>query len=319
MLNAKWADAIGWLLLFILFGLAISSGDTYTLKVVTWVSLNILAAAALRFVMLTGELNIATAAFWGIGAYAAAILTVWFKVPFFVAIIVGGIVPLIVSVLFGYVTLGTKGPYFMLISFAFTEVLRLIYTQTESIGGNSGMIGIYPPRWLDPYYAALVVAVVIALLAIFFRLEKGAFGKLLKAIQNNDAVAESVGINVLWTKIICLAIASFAAGVGGSLFAHGNRVISPGDFSFLLAVYALAYVKIGGETQFSGPIIGATVLTLLNQYVISYGHYEHIFFGGAIVLAMLALPNGLMGLVEQLLSLAGLTRNASTSKRGNDH
>lgn len=319
MLNAKWADAIGWLLLVVLFVMAVGSSDTYTLKVVTWISLNILAAAALRFVMLTGELNIATAAFWGIGAYAAGILTVWFKVPFFVAIIIGGIVPLIASVLFGYVTLVTKGPYFMLISFAFTEVLRLIYTQTEAIGGNSGMIGIYPPRWLDPYYPALVVAAVITLLAIFFRLEKGAFGKLLKAIQNNDAVAESVGIDVLRTKIVCLAIASFAAGVGGALFAHGNRVISPGDFSFLLAVYALAYVKIGGETQFSGPIIGAAVLTLLNQYVISYGHFEHIFFGGAIVIAMLVLPNGLMGLADRLLSLVGSARNDSASTHGKDH
>ena len=71
---------------------------------------------------------------------------------------------MLLSVLFGYVTLRTKGPYFMLISFAFTEVLRLIYTQSEAIGGNSGLIGIYPPRWLDPYYSAIVVAIVAALL-----------------------------------------------------------------------------------------------------------------------------------------------------------
>ncbi|HEX6292152.1 MAG TPA: branched-chain amino acid ABC transporter permease, partial [Herpetosiphonaceae bacterium] len=276
MLNARWADAIGWALLAVLLVLALTSSDTYTLKVVLWISLNILAAAALRFVMLTGELNIATAAFWGVGAYVAAILTAWYKLPLVLSLLIGGMAPMLLSVIFGYVTLRTKGPYFMLISFAFTEVLRLIYTQAEVIGGNSGMIGIYPPRWLDPYYSAVVVAIVIALLAAFFWLERGAFGKLLKAIQNNDAVTESVGIDVLKMKIICLAVASFAAGIGGALFAHGNRVISPGDFSFLVAVYALAYVKIGGETQFSGAIIGAVLLTLLNQYVISFGHFEHL-------------------------------------------
>ena len=317
MLNAKWADAVGWTLLAFLLVLALTSGDTYTLKVVLWISLNILAAAALRFVMLTGELNIATAAFWGVGAYVAAILTVWYKAPFFVALVVGGLAPMLLSVIFGYVTLRTKGPYFMLISFAFTEVLRLIYTQSEAIGGNSGMIGVYPPRGLDPYYSAVVVAIVAGLLAVFFWLERGAFGKLLKAIQNNDAVAESVGIDVLKMKIICLAIASFAAGIGGALFAHGNRVISPGDFSFLVAVYALAYVKIGGETQFSGAIIGATLLTLLNQYVISFGHFEHLFFGGAIVVAMLVLPNGLMGLVDRISAILGWgQRDAASATKG---
>ncbi len=316
MLNARWADAIGWALLAVLLVLASTSSDTYTLKVVLWISLNILAAAALRFVMLTGELNIATAAFWGVGAYVAAILTAWYKLPLVLSLLIGGVAPMLLSVLFGYVTLRTKGPYFMLISFAFTEVLRLIYTQTEVIGGNSGMIGIYPPRWLNPYYSAIVVAVVAALLAVFFWLERGPFGKLLKAIQNNDAVTESVGIDVLKMKIICLAVASFAAGVGGALFAHGNRVISPGDFSFLVAVYALAYVKIGGETQFSGAIIGAVLLTLLNQYVISYGHFEHLFFGGAIVVAMLVLPNGLMGLVERLVAAATGREYTAPAARG---
>lgn len=316
MSNVRWADAIGWGLMAVLLVLSLTSSDTYTLKVVLWISLNILAAASLRFVMLTGELNIATAAFWGVGAYVAAILTAWYKVPFVVSLLIGGLAPMLISILFGYVTLRTKGPYFMLISFAFTEVLRLIYTQSEVIGGNSGMIGIYPPRWLDPYYSAVVVTIVAALLAIFFWLERGAFGKLLKAIQNNDAVTESVGIDVLKMKIACLAIASFAAGVGGALFAHGNRVISPGDFSFLVAVYALAYVKIGGETQFSGAIVGAVLLTLLNQYVISFGHFEHLFFGGAIVVAMLILPNGLMGAVDRISGALGAGQGAPAARGG---
>jgi branched-chain amino acid transport system permease protein len=316
MSNARWTDIIGWALMAGMLALALVSKDTYTLKVIVWISLNILAAAALRFVMLTGELNIATAAFWGIGAYAAGIATVWYKLPFAVAVLIGGAIPMLVSVLFGAITLRTKGPYFMLISFAFTEVLRLIYTQSDAIGGNSGMIGIYPPRWMDPFYSALVVTIVAVLIGIFFWLERGAFGKLLKAIQNNDAVAESVGIDVLKIKIICLAIASFAAGVGGALFAHANRVISPGDFSFLLAVYALAYVKIGGETHFAGAIVGAILLTLLNQYVISFGHYEHLLFGGAIVIAMLVLPNGLMGLIDRVTAGLGWTRQPVSSQAG---
>ena len=315
MSSGRWIDVVGVATLGVLLVLAAVGQETYTLKVILWISLNILAAVALRFVMLTGELNIATAAFWGIGAYAAGILTAWYKVPFALAILLGGFASMLVSVAFGYVTLRTKGPYFMLISFAFTEVLRLIYTQSEVIGGNSGMVGIYPPRWLDPYYSLLVVAATTALVGVMFWLERGAFGRLLKAIQNNDAVVESVGIDVQKTKILCLALASFAAGIGGALFAHANRVISPGDFSFLLAVYALAYVKIGGETHVTGAIVGAVALSLLNQYVISFGHYEHLLFGGAIVVAMLVLPKGLLGLIDRMTRKTSLPSVGAAASR----
>lgn len=315
MSSARWMDIVGAVALGAMLVLAATSQETYTLKVILWISLNILAAVALRFVMLTGELNIATAAFWGIGAYAAGILTAWYEVPFTIAILLGGLIPMLVSIAFGYVTLRTKGPYFMLISFAFTEVVRLVYTQSEIIGGNSGMVGIYSPRWLDPFYSLLVVACTVLLVGIMFWLERRAFGRLLKAIQNNDAVVESVGLDVQRIKIVCLALASFAAGVGGALFAHANRVISPGDFSFLLAVYALAYVKIGGETHVTGAIIGAIALTLLNQYVMSFGHYEHLLFGGAIVIAMLVLPNGLLGLVDRATALLGAPRPKTASRQ----
>jgi len=315
MSSAKWMDILGAVALGALLVLAAASHEAYTLKVVLWISLNILAAVALRFVMLTGELNIATAAFWGIGAYAAGIVTAWYEWPFALAILLGGLGALLVSVLFGYVTLRTKGPYFMLISFAFTEVVRLIYTQSDVIGGNSGMIGIYPPRWLDPFYSLLVVATTTLLVGVMLWLERGPFGKLLKAIQNNDAVVESVGLDVQKIKIMCLALASFAAGIGGALFAHANRVISPGDFSFLLAVYALAYVKIGGEAHVTGAIVGAIALTLLNQYVISFGHFEHLLFGGAIVIAMLALPNGILGLMDRLARRPAMQRSEKTSRQ----
>jgi branched-chain amino acid transport system permease protein len=91
------------------------------------------------------------------------------------------------------------------------------------------------------------------------------------------------------------------AGIAGGLLAHTNNVISPGDFSFLLAVYTLAFVKVGGESHISGAIVGATVLTLLAQVALSFGPYEHIFYGAAIVLAVVLLPNGLIGVFGRLV------------------
>jgi len=104
-------------------------------------------------------------------------------------------------------------------------------------------------------------------------------------------------LNILLVKIACFAAASFAAGIAGSLHAFANNVISPGDFSFLVAAFALAYVKVGGEDSILGPLIGAVVLVVLGSYALGLGGQEHIFYGAAIMLAVLLLPHGITGLL----------------------
>ncbi len=280
------------------------AGTGFAASLVIWVALNILLAASFRFVQLIGELNFAIAGFVGLGAYVSGIFTAKLGLPFALALVGAAVAATLLSLVVGYITLRTKGPYFMLISFAFTEVLRMIYTQIEYIGGNSGMIGIFPPVLFTDYYPTLVVTIVLLLLWALYKLEQSDFGKVLVAIRNNDALVQTVGINVHLTKVLCLAISSFVAGIGGALLAHANNVISPGDFSFLLAVYTLAYIKVGGESHIAGPILGATVLTLLAQVAMGFGPYEHIFYGSAIVIAVLLMPDGLVGIVRKFFGLA---------------
>lgn len=280
---------------------------------VVWVAVNVLLTASFRFVLLIGELNFAIAGFAGIGAYVAGAATTMFALPLAVSVLAGAVAAGLVSLLFGFVTLRTKGPYFMLISFAFTEVLRLIYTRADVIGGNSGMIGIFPPDWLAPWYTTLVIAAAIACLVALHRLERSDFGKVMVAIRNNDDLVQTLGIDVHMTKVWCLATASAMAGLAGALLAHANNVISPGDFGFLLAVFTLAYLKIGGEGHITGAIVGAVGLTLLAQYAMGFGAYEHIFYGGAIVLAVLLMPDGLVGLVRRLRRERTLRRHAVRS------
>jgi len=275
-------------------------GAGFVAGVVVWLAVNALIAASFRFVQLIGELNFAIAGFVGVGAYGAGVATAIFQLPFMVALGIGAVLAVLVSVVFGFVTLRAKGPYFMLISFAFTEVLRMIYTQVDAIGGNSGLIGIVAPNIVQSYYAAFAVFVVVVLLFGLYAIEKSDFGKILVAIRNNDAIVEASGINVLNTKVVCLAISAVAAGIAGALLAYSNTVISPNDFSFFLAVYALAYVKVGGEGSLLGAIVGAIVLTVLAQFALSLGHFEHIFYGAAIVLSVLLLPKGLVSLPEAL-------------------
>lgn len=275
-------------------------GGGFAASLVIWLALNILLAASFRFVQLIGELNFAIAGFVGIGAYAAGICTTMLGAPFALALGAAAVVAGVFGLITAYITLRAKGPYFMLISFAFTEVVRLIYTQIPQIGGNSGMVGIFPPGWVSSFYPTLVIAVVIVLLVVLYRIEQSDFGRVLVAIRNNDAIVSAVGIDVHMTKVVCVGISSMVAGIIGGLLAHANNVISPGDFSFLLAVYTLAFIKVGGESHISGAIVGATVLTLLAQVALSFGPFEHIFYGAAIVLAVVLMPNGLIGLFDRL-------------------
>jgi len=286
--------------------------DDYTVKLMLWIATNALLAACLRFVLLIGELNIATAAFYGIGAYTAGVATTILQWPLLAAVLAAALVAGAVAAIFGFVTLRVKGPYFLLISFAFTEVVRLKYTQTNLIGGNSGMIGIFPPLAIEPYYPAIMIAAIGLLLIGLFAIERSPLGMLFKAIKSNDQIVLSVGISVLVVKVVCVVIASAAVGLGGALYAHSNNVISPGDFGFLLTVFVLAYVKIGGEEHMVGAILGAAFLTLLSQYLLGIGAQERIFFGAAIIIAMLVMPQGLTGLALRIARRLGWSGETAT-------
>src|ERR1700709_1824918 len=133
--RAMTAVAAACVLAFALLG-----QDEYNEHLLMWVALNAVLAVGLRLMLLVGETNIATGAFYGMGAYVGAIFTVKLGLPFALALLSGGILAVAASAVFGLITLRTKGPYFMLISFAFTEVTRLVYTRIDWLGGTSALL-----------------------------------------------------------------------------------------------------------------------------------------------------------------------------------
>lgn len=287
---------------------ALLATNAYYTSLVVWVLTNAVLASSLRFVLQIGELNIATAAFFGIGAYTTAITAVLLGWPFWLTLLLAPLVAGALSALFGWVTLRTKGPYFLLVSFAVTEVVRLIYTQTNAIGGNSGLVGMFPPMAIDAYYPALAVALLAATLFALYGVERSDLGRLFKAIENNDAIPRSVGLNVVFLKVLCVVIAGSAVGLAGGLHAYANNVIAPSDFTFFVAILALAYVKIGGEGHALGPVLGAALLTLVGQWVAGISAWENIFYGAVIVVTLLVFPGGLVGLAARARGL--VTRSA---------
>lgn len=279
---------------------ALVTGGSYYAQVLVWILTNAVLGASLRFVLLIGELNIAIAAFFGIGAYATGSAVALFGLPFVPALLLAPVVAGVVSAPFGWITLRAKGPYFLLISFAFTEVVRLVYTRSDAIGGNSGLVGIFPPMWMDAWFPALVIALMSLILFGLYAVERSDTGRLFRAIENNEDIPRSVGLDVTGLKVLCVVIASAAAGLAGGLHAFSNSIIAPGDFGFFVAVLALAYVKIGGEDHALGPVLGAVLLTIVGQRLAGTGVGEDIFYGAIIVAAVLLMPKGLIGLVAAL-------------------
>lgn len=292
----------GSIIILVIAAIAITlfTRDPYLLSLMSWMAIGALIAASMRLVLLFGELNMGTAAFVGIGSYSAAVATTVYELPFFLTLLIAGIVAAAVSLPFGFVTLKTKGPYFKLIGFAFAEVVRIAFTQSHFLGGNSGIIGIFPPTYLEQWFPTFVVIVVMGFLYAMYRVEKSDYGNLLAAIKDNDSVVKTVGINVHLVKVACFALASFVAGIAGSLQAYTNNVISPGDFTFFVSVFALAYLKIGGEQSILGAVIGSIVLVLIGSIALTYGSGELVIYGGAIVFGVLFMPQGIIGVISNL-------------------
>ena len=267
---------------------------TYLTQLVVWSAINAVLAAGMRFVLLIGETNMACGAIYGFAAYltATAVTNGLDVVP--LVLIASSVGAAVLGLLFGWMTLRVKGPYFMLIGFAFTEVIRLAYTRIDFVGGNSGMVGIYAPMSLEPWMPAISVSVCYLLLCGLFAVEKSSFGLLMNAIRNNDNVVETLGVSALRVKLLCFVIAALVVGAAGSIHAYSYHVISPGDFSFLIPVYALAYAKVGGERHIVGPVIGAIFLTVVSQLVQGSGALQYVLFGGVIILSMLGVRGGLI-------------------------
>ena len=172
--------------------------------------------------------------------------------------------------------------------------------RDRAIGGNDGIVGIFPPRELAPWYPAIVVGISLASIFALWAAERSIFGKIFAAIRSNDRMAHAVGINVQGIKVLCLVLASLAAGLGGGLHAHLNGVIGPNDFTFVVGVYGVAYVKLGGEGHVLGAVLGAAFLTFIGQYALGFNNLELILFGGSIVLTMLVVPQGLWGVFQAI-------------------
>ena len=260
--------------------------STYNTVIFT-IGVNAMLALSIYVTLSCGLLSLANAAFMGIGAYAASLLTMHTGVPFGVALAAGAVLPALVALIIGIPTLRLSGVYLAMATLGFGEVVRVIILNLEFAGGPMGINGI--PQKTEFWHIVLLLGATLYVLA---RLRRSKVGRAFEAIKADDVAARLMGIDVAGYKLLAFVIGAAIAGLAGGLNAHYTFTIGPGNYAFENAVEILTMAVFGGTSNLIGPSIGATSLTLLPEVLRNFKDFRLAINGLILVLVILYLPKG---------------------------
>lgn len=264
----------------------------------------ILFAASLHFIMGPGGMHsFGHAAYYGIGAYAAALLLQRYALPMGASVVLAPFVAAIAALIYGWFCVRLSGIYLAMLTLAFAQITwSVAYQWNDYTGGSNGLIGIWPSGWLeDPnhfYYftLAIVVAGVLALRWLLF----SPLGYALRASRDSVQRADAIGIDgkrIQWTSFV---IAGFFAGLAGALFVFSKGSISPEELYVSKSIDGLVMVLLGGIHSITGPVTGAAFYVVLHDYITGITEYWKGLFGLIILLLVLLFPQGLAAMGSRL-------------------
>lgn len=284
-------------------------------EIIVFLVINVLLVASYRLLTLTGEWSLGHVVIMGVGAYGSALFSKDLGVPVPLAMLLGASCAALVAYVLSFPLFRLKGFYFLIGSFAAGEVIRLCWKKFRvPFGGPKGLkridafpdidIGGFTLSFFDPvvyYYFCLIVVSVS--LFVLYRLENSRFGLTFHAIHWQDKLAESVGVNTWRYRSLAFVVASFFAGLAGTLLVHYLGTTNPNQYEVTQMVYVLIWVIVGGTATFFGPILGVVVLTILNEIVLrQFGLdlWRPVFYGVILIFFILFLPSGLESIPRRL-------------------
>jgi len=292
----------GAVVAFVIAALLPLAGDAYALVLATDMLVLALFAASLQMLMGTGGLaSFGHAAYFGIGAYAAA-LAVKHGWPMEAALVFAPLAALAGAALFGWFCVRLSGVYLAMLTLAFAQIVWSIAFQWDSVtGGSNGVVGVWPAGWLSDrrayYWFALILCA--AALAGIAWIAHAPFGYALRGGRDSPLRAEAIGIDVRRTQWKAFAAAGAFAGLAGGLFAFSKGSISPETLAIPRSVDALVMVLLGGLNALAGPLIGAAAFTWLSDTLARITEYWHAVLGIAILVIVIAFPMGIGGALQR--------------------
>jgi branched-chain amino acid transport system permease protein len=278
----------------------------YLLVLLTDILVFALFATSLHFMMGPGGMaSFGHAAFFGLGAYGAALLVLRLAAPMEVALVAAPLLALAGALASGWFCVRLSGVYLAMLTLAFSQIAWSVAFQWDGVtGGSNGLIGVWPASWLasKPAYFYLALVLCGAAVALVWRTIFSPFGFALRAARDSPLRAEAVGIPVRAVQWAAFTIAGTLAGLAGALFAFSKGSISPEVLSVPRSVDALVMVLLGGVQTLTGPVWGAGVFTWLEDSVSREIEYWRAAIGAVIVLLVLAFPQGVAGFVKEKLT-----------------
>ncbi|NQT03471.1 MAG: branched-chain amino acid ABC transporter permease [Planctomycetes bacterium] len=282
----------------------------YLLHILILINIYIILASSLNLIAgYTGLLSICQAAFYGVGAYTAALMSLKVGSPFVVNLLLAMVVTGVLGALVGIPSLRIRDDYFVIATFAFQVIAFSIMTNWMAFtGGPMGLPGIPQPKifwWVvDSNWETFLVSTVLAagVLAVCLRLVHSPFGRVLMAIREDETFALAAGKNIAAYKVLVFIIGAAMASVAGVIYAHYISFIDPTSFTVMESIFIISIVIIGGAGSFWGPVVGAIVLVTLPEALRFIGmpssiaaNMRQILYGGLLVAFMMLRPQGLMG------------------------
>lgn len=259
-----------------------------TLDHLFFTGVNVLLAWSVYIVLLTGSLSFAQGAFMALGCYGAGVLTVKFGLPLLPATLLAAVCAAAIAAVIGYPALRLRGIYLILVTLGITFCVRVLLENVEYVGGVSGFGGMMGADLQAVLFAVVIVG------TLLFWLSRSPLQRVFDAVREDDRVAAAIGINVTQIRLLGFASGAAIAAVAGSLYGHYMNFVRPESFDVLLSVYVVLYVVLGGVNNLWGPLLGATVMTLLPEYFRVLADWRPTVFGLAILILLLFRPEGLL-------------------------
>jgi branched-chain amino acid transport system permease protein len=275
--------------------------NTYYLQILTFIGINTLLALGLNMLMgYAGQVSLGHAAFYGIGAYATAIISGTYGISPWLALPCAVVCAVSIACIVGLPTLKLSGYYLGMGTLGFGMIVNILFREWSSVtGGSSGFVGI-PMLEAGPIsfssernYFLLVWLIVLVAIILCRRILSSRMGRALRSIHDGENASLAVGVNTHALKLQIFMFSAALSAVAGFLYAHFVMFISPESFGFMVSVKIVTMVVIGGMASVWGALLGASLLTLLPEVLHGFAEYEMIVFGLILMVVMIFMPQGL--------------------------
>ncbi len=315
----RWAT---WLWLAFLFSIPVWMTNQYYLYILINSGIFIIAAMSLNLLLgYTGQLSLGHVAFFGIGAYASALVSLGFDLeitdsytfvfaprPVWVALLAGILVAGFAGWLIGRISFRIRGAYFVIVTISFAEVVRLVALNWVDLTEGPMALNNIPPLTLGipglweltfwhkvPNYYLVLVTCILSYVVIA-RLVRSRLGRAMIALRENEPLAASVGVDVTRSLVLAAVVSAAMAGAAGGLYTHYIRIIDPDVFLFIYTVTMVIMVITGGKGTLAGPIVGGLIFGILPEVLrdVAGPEVQWVLYGLFMIAIVFFLPNGIV-------------------------